>query len=253
MEEYTPKRVSKTMLETYAFCPRQFYTRYPLGIKSEPNHAMTLGTRFHDFAERFFDFAEIIPITEWESMIPVEFDDLERSFAKWFIRLESARYCNLILEDKYDLFMPYLREEHLVDDKLHIHGYVDRVDWIDKDKRTVRIIEYKTGKKNDDKSIRRQLSFYDHILKRNYNVTAKEYQVINPRMQIDLIYKPHGSTTKAMLNLVDEVWDSIIMGEYEYKCSYGKWMACNCCNICEVEHIIDEQERKKYGSYACKK
>lgn len=242
---FYPTRISKSMIETYAFCPMQYKHVYRDGKRDPENFAMTLGTRFHDFAQTFFVVCENLPCDWWELLIPVEFNDLEYKMASWFIKNERKRLFEC-LKNPDMRFEPYSVEGHLEDKDLMIHGYVDRIDINSVKNKTLTVIEYKTGLSFNERSIRRQCCLYglmvEYMTEGEY--TCSEYKYINPRTQEVKVYKDHHSTRRATKNIIKKLWKDIHNDEFEYDCSAGKWLACGRCKLEDVEEIINERYNK---------
>ncbi|MFA5133151.1 MAG: PD-(D/E)XK nuclease family protein [Candidatus Paceibacterota bacterium] len=229
--------IRKSMLETYKFCPMKFKKEYLLGHNNSANYQMIVGTRFHEFAEWFFDIYSGIEPDRWEELVPSAFLPEEQEWAAWFIQEEYKRY-----NKNPEVFMPLMREMKIIDDDLCLSGTFDRVDKLDTQD-TLAIVEYKTGKSYNEESIMRQLAFYkllwDNNVKRG-NMLYMRY--INPRIQ-------KYETIKFKSNAVDKVLLDIAgmrkclrEDTFMYQCSPVKHIICHQCDMDECK-LYDYDER----------
>jgi hypothetical protein len=177
--------IRKSMIEDFSWCPWKFKDVWIDRHTKTPNQAMLLGTRFHDFAYKFFDYYITLPIDEWEVMIPDQFIEKEKQWARWFINQERLRYRRLQQDNRLDEFKPILREQNIQNIKLCIESHPDRVDWYNKEDDEICITEYKTGGSVNWKSIKRQLAFYALLWENTIGLgKITKIQLINPRLRI---------------------------------------------------------------------
>lgn len=233
--------IRKSMLENFSFCPVQFQKTWIERIEKPPNQAMLMGTRFHEFAHRFFDFCSVLVPERWEELVPDGFSILERERAEWFVGKERDRlWC---LQDKglEELWWPILREHHMVDDELLIESTVDRVDWISREDQTVAVVEYKTGSSINEKSIEQQLAFYAMLweaLRHAGHVTTM--RLINPTLQVYQDYPLNRLMLKSVMKKIIKLRQTIEEGLYFPKCSDGRFASCRMCSLEEAEMIQAE-------------
>lgn len=232
--KYWPFYVRKSHIESFSFCPRQFYIQYVEERDPFPNYAMTAGTRFHDFAEKFFDVAPYYLPHQWYDFIPDEFGTYERTMCSNFIDGEVDRY----MVTKH--FVPAFREVQLYSDTHQIAGKLDRADWVIEDE-SVEIIEYKTSSKVDELSLRRQLGLYTILVEEDLGVAVENVKLINPRLNV---YQDFGRPdTDLPLKWVDK-----IRAAYEDhalcapKCSTGKYAVCQLCQSTDEAGLFKDLE-----------
>lgn len=222
----------KSCLEDFSWCPRKFQIVWLEERPVEANLMMLMGTRFHDFANSFFDYWELSSPEHWEDMIPKEFVPQEVSMARWFIQNERERYYKL--EDDF-LFMPILREFKIEDSKLNIESTLDRVDWVDPDEHTVKIVEYKTGgnvNTNWD-TIRRQIAFYSILYERNIGTTdtVSHMGYINPRIGVDKTLAFTPPMKVIAYDLLNSLRASIRDDYFPCVCTNNKYPFCKLCSL----------------------
>jgi hypothetical protein len=239
--------VRKSMLEDYGFCPLKFKRIWLDGIQRTPNQSMLMGTRFHDFAQRFFEYHCVLPPEQWERFVPKEFILEEADMAKWFVSNERARYLELKQQDRLDEFPPILREARLCSSKLFLEGTVDRVDWLSKSKGLAIAIEYKTGKSINVESITKQLAMYAlmyHDMKLPGDIVG--LRLINPRLQVVKDYKLERWYTDKVLKSIVKLRTAIREKQFPALCSDVKFAYCHMCTP-EEAGIIDEESVKSFA------
>ena len=222
--------IRKSMLEDFGFCPHRFKKVWVDGIQRVPNQVMLMGTRFHDFAEKFFEYALVFDQSRWMEFIPKEFIPEEVAMATWFIQNEQARYATLKEEGRLDEFLPILREFKLNSPKLYLEGTVDRMDWLSKEKGLVIAIEYKTGKTINHESLTKQLAMYAlmyHDMRLPGMVVG--LRLINPRLGVVKDYKLERWHTDKVLKDIVKLRDAIRSNEYPAKCTDVKFAFCRMC------------------------
>lgn len=239
----------KSMIEEYGFCPYRFWKTWFNNETRETNQAMLIGTRFHDFAYKFFDHCDAYPMERWDEMIPPEFIEVERDMATWFVNYERDRRQKLIQEGRSDEWRPMARELHMKSDVLLLEGTVDRVDWWDKSKDELSIVEYKTGKSFNLESIEKQLAFYSIL----WSATVGRGSIvkmiyINPRLQVVRIISLDKWHIDRIMVEVSKVRKAINEKNFPPKCSEVKYAMCQMCepDECGLFKIEDRQPFKNF-------
>lgn len=234
-------RLSKSAIEAYGYCPMSFYIKYIKKFKTPANEAMLRGTRFHAFAESFFDKCDECPPEEWEKLIDTTLKEDEQEYQLWFINQERKRYNKLLEESKEDYFIPEFREVHLNSPELKLHGYIDRIDCNDKVKKTFTLVEYKTSKKHKPADVKRELSYYrmlwDDTMKDVGTIT--QLLIINPECQEYAYYKISDRNMNAARNLMIKLREAIAADDFPRPMNTYK---CNYCDLCK---LYDHQKRPR--------
>jgi hypothetical protein len=223
--------IRKSMLEDYGFCPRRFKITWIDGRQRQPNQAMLLGTRFHDFAERFFGYALIFPQDRWYDFIPKTFIQEEQEMATWFIDTEIERYEMLKSEERLDEFLPFMTETKLSAKSICVEGTIDRVDWLSRKHEKLIAIEYKTGKSINDDSITKQLALYAmmyHAMRMPGEIVG--LRLINPRLKVIKDYKLERWHTDKALKEIIKLRDALKMNNFTPKCTDVKFAWCKMCS-----------------------
>lgn len=236
--QWNPFYVRKSHVESYSFCPRQFHLQYVQEVQPFENYAMSSGTRFHNFAETFFDVAPDYNPEDWISFIPKQFGTYERGMVINFIAYEINRLRNLV--DK-SYFVPAYREIDVYSDTHLLSGQVDRVDWFDRDNNLVDVIEYKTSSKVDEVSLKRQLGFYTILIEEDLGLTVNSVKLINPRLDVYLDFGRPDTTLPLK-------WaDKIRTAYYDPyagigKCSPAKYAVCQLCKSTDEAGLFSDLE-----------
>lgn len=177
-------KLSSTALNTYLQCHYKFKLNNLLKVPRAKAEYLSMGSAVHRALELFF-----LRLKETKQVPPASYllASYEEALKKEILTKDG--YNRRLTQGKKMLSMYYKRyKEEFTDplycernfgsgmsttqfDGISLQGKVDRIDWIDKEKKTVRIIDYKTGRAkslNDiegktassDGSYKRQLVFY---------------------------------------------------------------------------------------------
>lgn len=223
--------ISKSQLATYSICPMQFYKRYILKIRTPPSPAMALGTRFHEWAEKFIIHNDMLVPGAWHECIPKTFTEAEKVNANWFLNHEQAELNRL----GRDLWYPLCVEKKLKSSTQYLTGFIDRVD-INEDKESVTIVEYKTGAKNKPSDIKLQSALYKKLWDEvNPTLPATKCRVINPVLQISETYDIPKRSMTTIDRQIAALRDALDMQVWPRSCSMVMFSYCGMCKIEEVE------------------
>lgn len=234
-------RLSKSAIEAFGYCAKSFEIKYLKKFKTPPNEVMLRGTRFHKFAEEFFDHCDEYAPEDWEQMIDTTLKEDEQQYQRWFIEQERFRYMKLLNEGKAEeYFIPAYREVHLNAPELKLHGYIDRIDCNNKEKRTYTLVEYKTSKKYKPADVKRELSYYrmlwDETMKDIGTIT--HVLIINPECQEYQYYKVSERNMTAAKNMMAKLREAIAKNDFPRPMNLYK---CNYCDLCK---LYEYQTRK---------
>jgi len=233
--------IRKSMLESYDFCPQQFFKQWILGRSNGVNQKMLIGTRFHEWAEKFFDYAGVINPADWDQLITEEFNDEEQVMIKWFIEYQRTRWNQLESQDRLDEFTPIYRELFMICDAVRIKSTLDGAEWVDKRADTIRLIEYKTGGKLNEESVFRQLAFYACLWIMSGNPgSVVTLRLINPRLQKVVDCPFTLDMQVAAMTRVVKLRNAIDQSKFPYKCSDGKFAACKMCELSELPKLFPD-------------
>ena len=275
-------KFSYSSLSTYKQCPYQFNLKYNEKlISSEKSLALELGTLLHYVLEQkgkmianlypngdkntgIVDYNTLSGILQNGTVITDEktkeqilgLKELKRKYWEvWGVPDSEGRTYN----EKIELFMkvlsdementdwkPYLFEhpfEFVYDDKIILHGFIDRVD--KKEDGSYRVVDYKTNKKlYDSKDLATSLQFgiYALAILNEFNEIPDEYQY-----RMILLDQQQTALTLGWEKRLIKALDKIIQGLDERKVS-GEWEPkptplCHWCNYCNTN-----PEAKQYNN-----
>lgn len=222
--------ISKSQLETYNICPMQFYKKYILKIRTPPSPAMALGTRFHEWAEKFIIHNDMLTEGSWYECIPKEFTVAEKENARWFLDYEAEEMQRL----GRDLWYPLCVEKKLKSSTQYLTGFIDRVD-LNEDGKTVCIVEYKTGAKIKPSSIKLQSALYKKLWDEfNPTLPATTCRVINPVLQMAETYDIPKRSMTTVDKQIAALRDALEMNTFPRSCSMVMYSYCGLCKPEEV-------------------
>lgn len=230
-------RLSKSAIESFGYCPYSFWLKYIQKFRTPANEAMLRGTRFHNFAEAFFDHCDECSPDEWEQFIDTTLKEDEQEYQRWFIKKERIRYNKLLSEGKEDYFIPEFREVHLNAPTLKLHGYIDRIDCNDKDKKTFTLVEYKTSKKHKPADVKRELSYYRMLWDETMSEigTITQLLIINPECDEYHYYKISERNMNAAKNMMIKVREALAKNEFPKPMNMYKCLHCDLCTLYEKQ------------------
>ena len=159
-------KLSKSKINTYLKCPREFKYRYVDEIEVEPNEYMELGTNVHLIAEKY---AKIYGDNPQEN--PRYYLDLIARQEKINVdeidtHLDSLDYFfnTAFIEKDYKLFS---QEEYLIDEKHNFSGITDII--LETSDKNLIVIDYKTGSSSSFNKCRLELGYYKILVESNYD------------------------------------------------------------------------------------
>ena len=159
-------KLSKSKINCYLKCPREFKYRYIDEIEVEPNEYMELGTKVHLIAEIYAKiygdnpqenpryYLDLIAMQEKINIdeIDIHLDSLASFFKRAFI------------ENDYKLFS---QEEYLTDETHNFSGITDII--LETPNGDLIVIDYKTGSSSSFSKCRLELGYYKMLVENNYN------------------------------------------------------------------------------------
>lgn len=159
-------KLSKSKINSYLKCPREFKYRYIDEIEVEPNEYMELGTNVHLIAETYAKIYGNNPqenpryyldlIARQEKIDIDEIDIHLDSLASFFNRA--------FIENDYKLFS---QEEYLTDEKHNFSGITDII--LETPNGDLIVIDYKTGSSSSFSKCRLELGYYKMLVESNYD------------------------------------------------------------------------------------
>ena len=159
-------RLSKSKINTYLKCPREFKYRYIDEIETPPNEYMALGSDVHLIAE---NYAKLYGDNPQENpryfldliarQLKIDIDDID-------VHLYGlASFFKLaFIENDYAIFS---QEEYLTDETHNFNGITDIV--LENPDGDLIVIDYKTGSSSSFSKCRRELGYYKMLVESAYD------------------------------------------------------------------------------------
>lgn len=161
-------KLSKTKINTYLRCPRQFKFKYIDEIEEKKNKYMILGSNVHLIAEKFLDRCKdnIRNVNIENELIKIAYDlDLGYGLENHIDNL-ALFFREIFIENEYKLFS---YEEYIVDEKNKFSGICDII--VEDEDGNLIIVDYKTSNSNTFSKYRLELCYYmllvEHVYQRN--------------------------------------------------------------------------------------
>ncbi|MCD6640654.1 MAG: PD-(D/E)XK nuclease family protein [Nocardioides sp.] len=236
-------------------CPLMYRFRTIDRIPEEPSADATRGTVVHKVLEDLFDLpaeqrtpdraADMI-VPAWEALLAAApeleglFGDDGASVTEWLASCRDVLARYFTLEDPRRL-EPAERElyvEALLDSRLLLRGFIDRVD-VAPDGR-VRVVDYKTGRSPKPGFEARalfQMKFYALVVWRLRGVVPTVLQLVYLGNGEILRYEPDEADLEATQRKVEAVWAAIRRAE-----AAGEWLPSpsRLCDWCSFRSLCPE-------------
>ncbi len=151
-------KLSSTALNTYLRDPREFMENSILRVPRAKSASMAFGTAIHKVLEYFIQIKSAGNRPTFEMLAPIFEEALqneiltetsyEERLAHGFDVLKN--YVAAYGDEKPDVL--YVERQFgfgfgkTILDDIPLSGRLDRIDWLDKEKKTVRVVDYKTGR-----------------------------------------------------------------------------------------------------------
>ena len=158
-------KISKSKINTYKKCPREFKYIYVDEIPSEPNEYMQLGSHVHGIAERVG--------RELKNKEMVTDDDIIAAFEKYYVEFESdiSKHMESLFFFFKDIFDSGYKildvEDYIYDEKHNINGIIDII-LEDPNDGDLIIIDYKTSKSKAITEYRLEFCMYRSLIEFKY-------------------------------------------------------------------------------------
>ena len=231
--------LSKSRVTLWEFCGLKYKKQYiDRVLPREGNHASTVGTRFHEFAELFMGVAQNYPVEKWHSFIHKDFTDEEKDMLEWWIDYEIDR-----LDGAY-LWKPLAMEYRVINHKRKIRGIIDRI--LQTGETVIDIGEYKTTQKINKPKLQFEFGFYDLLLSEVPELQdfRRTYTVINPRLKQVVSFNPSRPAT--IIKKINNLNECIETNSFKPMCKFD--YATSYCNICSMEEIAAYNNITNYRS-----
>ena len=233
-------KLSKSKVNTYLKCPKEFEFQYINKIEMPPNKYMALGSDVHLIAETFADkFGdELCEVNIQKELDTIAYDDLDMGYdLSMHIDNLSSFFTHVFIDKDYRLFST---EEYLYDKKNNFSGICDII--LENDDDNLVVIDYKTSNSNSFSRYRLELCYYKMLVENVYKRKVDSVGVFftkNGRLRL-LDIKDDDNKRKYLsyselddsLTTLDEVRckinDKIFPKNHQYTCRF-----CTYRHLCE--------------------
>jgi DNA helicase-2/ATP-dependent DNA helicase PcrA len=246
----TTKRVSYSQLTTYEDCPKKYKYSYVLKVPSKPHASLSFGTTIHNTLK---DFYSLLKDSKEGLEGIVEQPDLKKLLDLYDMHWISQGYDSKAHEEKRkqsgekmleqffkDLYStkqkPYRLEESFsvhVGDSVFV-GKIDRIDMVDEKKKTVEIVDYKTGKVKNEANIKKDLQLPLYALfaeeKLGLNVVAAKYIFVEHGevVEVDVSEDRKKEAREKIVDIIDSIKEKNFAATPGYLCRY-----CDYNTVCD--------------------
>ena len=235
-------KLSKSAVNSFLKCRREFKYNYIDKIEQQPNEYMKLGTDVHEIAEKFIKeggissdnyrekLNEIAEKVESEFDLTIHLDNLSKFFEDVFQNEKMS----------YEVFCC---EEYIHDKEHDFSGLCDLV--VRDEHNDIIIIDYKTGRSGSIKKYRLELCYYKMLLESKYpniDIIAAgifftkdgKYRFLNFADNVDKGAHCTEKDCKASIELLDFIREEVDANRFhpnkQFLCKY-----CGYQELCEKD------------------
>lgn len=235
-------RLSKSKIDTFLQCRRQFRYQYIDNVEQLPNDAMKLGTDVHQIAEDFVKKGGIYTEDYRETLQKLS-DDLNSDYDLKIHLDNLAVFFEDVFQNEQMQYEVFCCEEYLYDKEHNFSGLADLV--VKDENDDIIIIDYKTGRSGSIKKYRLQLCYYRMLLESKYpnvNIISAgiyftkdgKYKFLNFAEDVDKGAYCTQKDYDATINLLDFVRDEVKHGRLQPNKSF-------LCRYCSYKALCDNE------------
>ena len=159
-------RMSKSKINTYIKCPREFKYRYIDEIEVPPNEYMALGSDVHLIAEKYAEIYGDNPQENPRYFLDLISEQLNIGVDDIDVHLESlSDFFKLELIEKD--FKIFSQEEYLTNETHNFTGITDLI--LENSAGELIVIDYKTGSSSSFSKCRLELGYYKMLVESAYD------------------------------------------------------------------------------------
>lgn len=234
-------KLSKSKVNTYLRCPREFKFQYIDEIEAKPNRYMALGSDVHLIAEKFTDrFEDDLEGVDIKNELIRVANDLDIGYGlDEHIDNLGVFFKEVFVDNDYRLFS---NEEYLLDRTHRFSGICDII--LEDENGHLVVIDYKTGNSSSFSKYRLELCYYKLLVENVYHKRVSKVGVFftkNGRLRL-LDVRDDDNKRKCLspaeiskaIDIMHDVRDKINRKEFpkreQFLCRY-----CTYKNLCEDE------------------
>ncbi|MBQ6100150.1 MAG: PD-(D/E)XK nuclease family protein [Methanobrevibacter sp.] len=234
-------RLSKSKVNTYLKCPKEFKFQYIDEIPSKPNKYMSLGSDVHLIAEKFTDkFEDNLDGIDIQNELIEIARDLDIGYGLDEHIDNLAKFFNeVFVENNYKF---HSNEEYLIDKKHRFSGICDII--LEDENGHLVVIDYKTSNSSSFSKYRLELCYYKLLVENVYHKPVSAVGVFftkNGRLRLldvceeenkrkYLSYCEIDEAIDTMYDVRDKINRKEFPAKKQYLCRY-----CTYKKLCEDE------------------
>ncbi len=234
-------KLSKSKVNTYLKCPREFKFQYIDEIEMKPNKYMALGSDVHLIAEKFTDkFEDNLDDVDIQNELIKVANELDIGYGlDEHIDNLGLFFKEVFVDRDYKLFS---NEEYLLDKKNRFSGICDII--LEDENGKLTVIDYKTSNSNSFSKYRLELCYYKLLVENVYHKQVNKVGVFftkNGRLRLLDVCEEENKRKNLCYSEIDdavdtlhEVRDKINRKEFPAKKQY-------LCRYCTYRHLCDDE------------
>lgn len=234
-------KLSKSKVNTYLKCPREFKFQYIDEIEMKPNKYMALGSDVHLIAEKFTDkFEDNLDEVDIQNELIKVANELDIGYGlDEHIDNLGLFFKEVFVDRDYKLFS---NEEYLLDKKNRFSGICDII--LEDENGRLTVIDYKTSNSNSFSKYRLELCYYKLLVENVYHKQVNKVGVFftkNGRLRLLDVCEEENKRKNLCYSEIDdavdtlhEVRDKINRKEFPAKKQF-------LCRYCTYRHLCDDE------------
>lgn len=234
-------KLSKSKVNTYLKCPREFKFQYIDEIEMKPNKYMALGSDVHLIAEKFTDkFEDNLDDVDIQNELIKVANELDIGYGlDEHIDNLGLFFKEVFVDRDYKLFS---NEEYLLDKKNRFSGICDII--LEDENGKLTVIDYKTSNSSSFSKYRLELCYYKLLVENVYHKQVNKVGVFftkNGRLRLLDVCEEENKRKNLCYSEIDdavdtlhEVRDKINRKEFPAKKQY-------LCRYCTYRHLCDDE------------
>ena len=234
-------KLSKSKVNTYLKCPREFKFQYIDEIEMKPNKYMALGSDVHLIAEKFTDkFEDNLDEVDIQNELIKVANELDIGYGlDEHIDNLGLFFKEVFVDNDYKLFS---NEEYLLDKKNRFSGICDII--LEDEKGKLTVIDYKTSNSSSFSKYRLELCYYKLLVENVYHKQVNKVGVFftkNGRLRLLDVCEEENKRKNLCYSEIDdavdtlhEVRDKINRKEFPAKKQFF-------CRYCTYRHLCDDE------------
>ncbi len=234
-------KLSKSKVNTYLKCPKEFKFQYIDEVPCKPNKYMSLGSDVHLIAEKFSEkFADDLDEIDIQNELIKVANDLDIGYGlDEHIDNLGLFFKEVFVDNDYKLFST---EEYLLDRKNRFSGICDII--LEDENGKLVVIDYKTSSSNSFSKYRLELCYYKLLVENVYHRPVSAVGVFftkNGRLRLLDISSEENKRKYLSHSEIDEAIDT--MHDVRQKINNKEFPAKKqyLCRYCTYKHLCEDQ------------